>query len=281
MNLLIALTLLTVQETTPNKRDPNLPTACEIRAYYLDKDGRPAEAKDVKASVVFESPDGKNRSYPMTWTPAKEGEKVPAVRYYNINGTDYRFAVCANYTDASTPGGTSHYDKPFLKDLPVPIEPDRKVDPEERKDNPLSKSGYYRAYLNKHEIDEIAAGPYTDVSVIFTIRGDQRKTKVFNCREGVVVAPTARVTDDLKVLEKQVEAGEWDKAKTTVTRVRESCDAMPSSPSDNRAKEDCVAISKDLESAVKSEKKDKALKEIQKLKAKCEACDANPSEKKK
>lgn len=281
MNLLIAMTLLAAQEAQPNKRDPNMPTACEIRAYYLDKDGRPSEAKDVKASVVFESPDGKTRAYPMTWTPAKEGDKLPACRQYLINGTDYRFAVCATYSDASTPGGTSHYDKPFLKDLPVPIEPDRKADAEERKDNPLAGSGYFRAFLNKQEIDHIADGPYTDVSVIFTIRGDQRKTKVFNCHQGVAVAPTARVTDDLKVLEKQIQAGEWDKAKATMAGIRQNVDAIPSSGADNRMKDDCTAACKDLDAAVSAEKKDKALKELHRLMGKCESCDVNPSEKKK
>lgn len=279
MNLLIALTLLAAQEGQPNKRDPSLPTACEIRAYYLDKDGHPTEAKDIKANVVFESPEGKTRSYPMTWTTAREDEKVPACRFYRVNGTDYRFGVCATYSDASTPGGTSHYDKPFLRDLNVPIEPETQRDPEKR--DPLAGQGYFRTYLNKHEIDEIADGPYTDVSVIFNIRGDNRKTKCFSCRQGVAVAPTTRVTDDLKVLEKQVEAGEWDKAKTTVTQVRQNCDAIPSSASDNRMKDDCVSICKDLESAVNAEKKDKALKEIHKLQGKCQACDENPSEKKK
>lgn len=279
MNLLIALTLLTAQDGQPNKRDPNLPTACEIRAYYLDKDGHPAEAKDVKANVVFESPEGKTRSYPMTWTLPKEEEKVPGCRRYAVNGTDYRFAVCATYSDASVPGGTTHYDKPFLKDLPVPIQPEAAT--EEQKNDPLAKSGYYRTYLSKHEIEEIADGPYTDVSVIFTIRGDQRKTKCFSCREGVAVAPAARVSDDLKKLEKQVEAGEWDKAKTTVVAVRQNVDALPSCPGDANAKNDCVSCCKDLESAVKAEKKDKALKEIHKLQSKCDVCDADPSEKKK
>lgn len=280
MNLLIALTLLTVQEQTPNKRDPHLPTAAEIRAYYLDKDGRPAEAKDVKASLVFESPEGKTRAYPMTWTAAKEDEKIPAYRQYGINGTDYRFAVCATYTDASVPGGTTHYDKPFLRDLPVPVEPERKVDVDEPKEPPFAKSGYFRTYLNKHEIDAIADGPYTDVSVLFTIRGDQRKTKCFSCREGVMTS-SSKVSDDLKTLEKQIEAGEWDKAKVTMSRVKQNVDAMPASPADNRVKDDCATCCKELESAVNAEKKDKALKELHKLQLKCESCDANPSEKKK
>jgi len=123
--------LVQAQET---RKPATLPTACEIRAYYLDKDGKPADTSDVKATLVFETKDGKStRTYPMTLTTAdKEKPAVPRCRFLTINGSPYRMAVGAFCTDASIPGGNTHYDKPFLRSLPVIIEPEPKEDPDKR-----------------------------------------------------------------------------------------------------------------------------------------------------
>src|SRR5580765_2194524 len=108
------------QET---KKAPDLPTACEIRAYYLDKDGKPADPSDVKAALIFETKEGKTRTYPMTLTePDKDKPEVPRCRHLVIDGTSYKTAVGAFCTDASAPGGHTHLGKTFLRPLPVVAE---------------------------------------------------------------------------------------------------------------------------------------------------------------
>jgi len=271
-----------------DRNDPDKsPTACEIRAYYLDKDGKPSDTKDVKASVIFESADGrKSRSYPMTLVkPAEGAGKAPTARHFRLEGTDYRLAVATLCTDATPPGGTPNTGKPFLKPLPVPIEPEARGDVESR-DAALAGASYFKATLNQNEIQAIDKGGYSDGYVVFTVYDKERKTKCFSCGEGVSAAdPTcARVAADLKTLETQVQAGEMDKAKVTMARVRESVATMPATAGTEKARQDCAACCKDLDQAISSGDKEKALKEIKKLEARCQACatpppDATPGKK--
>jgi hypothetical protein len=264
MMILFALALLAAQQTDA------LPSAVEIRAYYLDKDYHACDTRDVKAGVVFEAPNGKMRAYDMTLTEPKDtGEKPPVCRYYDVTGTDYHFAVVAAYSDA-TPGGNTHYDKPWLKDLPQVIEPETKADPEKR-DQALVRCWYFKIQLGRHDIEEIAKGPYTDVSIVFKIRGDARKSKAYSCN-----VKTPALQGDLKAVEGHIQAGEWDKAKSGVVRIKESLNAFPAA-----AKAECVSCCNDLEKAISAENKDKALKEIHALQSKCEGCDEAPSEPKK
>ncbi|HZE96808.1 MAG TPA: hypothetical protein VE981_07265 [Planctomycetota bacterium] len=287
MNRLIALCLLAAlpasvpaQEKKDKESVQPLPTACEIRAYFLDKDDKACDATDVKATVVFDSSDGKTRSYPMAYTRPKEGrEAAPDCRYFAVEKTDYHFGVYATCTDSSVPGGNTHYDKPFLKPLAVPLEPDPKSEPDKRS-AALASCGYYRAYLNQQDIKDLAAGQYSDVSIVWTIRSENRKTKCYSCSSGSIEAPCNRISDDLRTLEKQVQADEMDQAKETLARIRTDVDALPAAAGNEKAKADCSACFKDLETAINAGKKDKALKEIHKLQAKCEACEANPSESK-
>jgi len=271
-----------------DRNDPDkAATACEIRAYYLDKDDKPCDAKDVKASVLFETPDGrKSRSYPMTLVkPSEAAGKAPVARHFRLEGTDYRFAVATLCTDATPPGGNTHIDKPFLKPLPVVIEPEARGEGAPR-DAALANAPYFKAYLNQNEIQALQKGEYSDVYVVFTVYDKERKTKCFDCGEvGSADPACARVAADLKTLETQVQAGEMDKAKVTMARVREAVASMPATAGTEKARQDCAACCKELDHAIGSGDKEKALKEIKKLEARCQACmapppDATPEKKK-
>jgi hypothetical protein len=264
------------QERKP--ADSKLPTACEIRAYYLDKDGKPTAASDVKAALIFETKDGKTKSYPMTWTEAKEKDtEAPICRHFPIEGTTYRMAVGTFCTHASAPGGNSAYDKPFLKPIDVPITPEPNIDPDKR-DKALTGAGYFRAYLNEQTISELAEVPYTDASIQFTIRGEGKKTRCFTCEGGVPTSPCARVHEDLNVLERQLQANELENAKVTMARIRSNVIAVPETKTNEAARKDTAACCKELDSAVMSGKTGKALAELQKLREKCDKC-YEPSEK--
>ena len=256
--------------------DSKLPSACEIRAYYLDKDGKPSDPSDVKATLIFETKDGKTRSYPMTWTPAKDKDAdAPPCRYYPVEGTAYRMAVGAFCTDASAPGGNAAYDKTFLKPLPVLIEADPKVDPDKR-DKALTGAGYFRAYLNEQVITELGDVPYTDGFIQFNIRGEGKKIRCFTCEGGVPVSPCGRVSDDLTVLERQLQANELENAKVTMARIRGHVGTIPETKTS--ARKDTMECCKNLDAAVQEGKVGKALTELQKMREKCDKC-SEPSEK--
>jgi len=268
--LLCAASSLGLAQDRP---DPEkVATACEIRAYYLDKDDKPCEAKDVKASVIFETADGrKSRSYPMTLVkPAQPVGKSPSTRRFRLEGTDYRFAVATLCTDALPPGGNSFINKPFLKPLPV-------VQPEGQSEPALDGASYFKATLSQNEIQALQKGDYSDVYVVFTVYDKERKTKCFNCGESMSVDPAcARIAADLKTLETQVEAGENDKAKVTMARVREAVATLPATAGTEKARQDCASCCKELDQAIGSGDKEKSLKEIRKLEARCQACMAPP-----
>jgi hypothetical protein len=277
--LLCAASSLALAQDRP---DPEkAATACEIRAYYLDKDDKPCDAKDVKASVIFETADGKkSRSYPMMLVkPAQAVGKSPNARHFRLEGTDYRFAVATLCTDATPPGGNTHIGKPFLKPLPIVVEP------EGQKDSALDGAPYFKANLNQNEIQALQKGDYSDVYVVFTVYDKERKTKCFTCGESTSADPAcARIAADLKTLETQVQAGEMDKAKVTMARVREAVAGLPATAGTEKARQDCAACCKELDQAIGSGDKEKALKEIKKLEARCEACmtpppDAAPTKK--
>ena len=285
MNRCIPLLLLAVlatpafaQERKP--ADSKLPTACEIRAYYLDKDGKPADPSDVKAALIFETKAGKTRTVPMTWTEAKDKDvEAPTCRHFPIEGTSYRMAVGTYCTHASAPAGNSAYDKPFLKPLPVTIDPEPKIDPDKR-DKALTGAGYFRAYLNEDTISELAAVPYEDASIQFTIRGEGKKTRCFTCEGGVPTSPCARVHEDLNVLERQLQAGETENAKVTMTRIKTNVIAVPETKTNESARKETAACCKELDEAVQAGKTGKALTELHKLREKCDKC-AEPADKKK
>jgi len=257
-----------------DQKDPEkAATACEIRAYYLDKDNNPCDAKDVKASVIFETADGrKSRSYPMTLVkPSQAVGKSPSARHFRLEGTDYRFAVATLCTDATPPGGNTHIGKPFLKPLPVVIEPQGQNEPA------LDGASYFKATLNQNEIQALQKGEYSDVYVVFTVYDKERKTKCFSCGEDASADPAcARVAADLKTLETQIQAGEMDKAKITMARVRESVAALPATTGTEKARQDCATCCKELDQAIGSGDKEKSLKEIKKLEARCQACMTPP-----
>lgn len=263
-----------------DKKVSGLPTACEIRAYYLDKDGKPVDPSDVKAAVIFETKDGKSKTYPMTLTKPAEKAEVPPARYLNIDGTTYRMAVGTICTDASVPGGNTHYDKPFLKPLPVPIEPDAKPDTEKR-DASLTEASYFRAYLNEQAIQELAATPYTDAFIQFTIRNEVRKTRCFTTSTGVPNAVGAKMGQDLQTLEKQVQANDMSAAKATMARIKDSVSGVPANAANERAHKEASDSCRKLEAAVQAGNRDAALAEIAKLKEHCAKCDdcADPSDK--
>jgi hypothetical protein len=265
-----AATLAVGQET---KKSSNLPSACEIRAYYLDKDGKPADPSDVKAALIFETKDGKTKSYPMTLTaPDKDKPTdVPRCRHLDIDGTSYKMAVGAFCTDASTPGGNTHYGKPFLKPLPAVIEPDPKQEPDKR-DTALSAAPYFKTVLNEQTIADLASVPYTDASVQFTIRGEGRKTRCFTCVNGTPGAPRDRVMEELDTLEKQVQAKDWDGAKGTMIRIHDTMNAFPAGKANESARKDAATCCKDLDAAVQAQNRDKALAEIKRLREKCDKC---------
>ena len=276
--LLLAVLATPVFAQDRKPADSKLPTACEIRAYYLDKDGKPADPSDVKASLIFETKDGKTRSYPMTWTEAKDKDvDAPTVRFFPIQGTPYRMAVGTFCTHASAPTGNSAYDKPFLKPLPVLIEPEPKLDPDKH-DKALMGAGYFRAYLNEATISELADVPYTDASIQFDIRGEGKKTRCFTCEGGVPTSPCARVHEDLDVLERQLQSNELENAKVTMARIRSNVSAVPENKTNEAARKETAACCKELDTAVQSGKTGKALAELQKLREKCDKC-AEPMEK--
>lgn len=276
--LVLAAAPLAQAQDAGKKAD--LPSACEVRAYYLDKDGKPVDASDVKADLLFETKDGKSRTYPMTLTQPKDKAELPAFRHLAIEGSPYRMAVGTVCTHASAPGGTSAYDKPFLKPLPVPVEPEKRGDVDKR-DEVLTKAPYFRAYLNEQAIQDLAAVPYTDASIQFTTRNEVRKTKAFTCAAGVPTTACARVGDELKTLEKQIQAKDMTAAKATMARIREQVASIPSTAANEKARKDTEACCKELDSAVQAGNHEKALIEIRKLKESCEKCDEcmDPSEK--
>lgn len=270
--LLLAALAAPVLAQDRKPADSKLPSACEIRAYYLDKDGKPTDASDVKAALIFETKDGKTRSYPMTWTEPKDKDAdAPVCRYYPLEGTAYRMAVGAFCTDASAPGGNAAYDKPFLKPLPVPIAPEPKVDPDKR-DKALTGAGYFRAYLSEQAISELASVPYTDGSIQFTVRGDKKKIHCFTCEGGVPASPCARVSDDLNVLERQLQDNDLENAKVTMARIRSHVLAIPETKANEAARKDTADCCKNLAAAIEAGKRDKALAEVKKLREQCEKC---------
>jgi hypothetical protein len=258
-------------------KDGNLerPTACEFRAYYLDHDNKPCDTKDVSAAVVFENREGKNQKYPMTLVQSHEKSgKTPACHYFNLAGTDYRFATVVTCSDASVPGGNTHSDKPFLKPLPVIINPEGKTTLEKGEVS-LADCAYFKVYLNKDDIEAIDKANYTDVSVVWTIHKNVIASKCYSCLHGRAMgAPCSRISADLKTLESQVSANEMDQAKVTMARIRENVAALPKSAATEKTHGDCANCCKDLDHAVNAGDKEKSLKEIHKLEAKCEACDS-------
>ncbi len=272
--LLLVVATATAALGQETKKPSNLPSACEIRAYYLDKDGKPADPSDVKAALIFETKEGKTRSYPMTLTaPDKDkATDVPRCRHLDIDGTSYKMAVGAFCTDASTPGGNTHYGKPFLKPLPVVIEPDPKQDPDKR-DTALSTAPYFKTVLNEQMIADLASVPYTDASIQFTIRGEGRKTRCFTCTNGTPGTPRDRVSEELSTLDKQVQSKDWDGAKGTMIRIHDTMDAFPASKANESAKKEAATCCKDLDAAVQAQNRDKALAEIKRLREKCDKCE--------
>lgn len=250
------------------------PTACEIRAYYLDRDNKPSDTKDVSAVVVFENREGKTRKYPMTLVKSTDTSgKTPVVQHFKIEGTDYRFATVVTCTDASEPGGTQS-SKPFIKPLPVIITPEGKDTPD-KGEVALDKASYFKAYLNRQDIEAIDLGKYTDVSIVWTIHKNVVTSKCYTCVNGRPGGgPGSRINADLKTLESQISANEMDQAKVTMARIRESVQALPKSAATEKAREDCASCCKDLDKAVTAGDKEKSLKELRKLQAKCQDCDA-------
>ena len=268
-------------QETPKKKSADLPTACEIRAYYLDKDGKPTDPSDVKAAVIFETKDGKSRTYPMTLTePSKEKADVPPCRFLPVEGTSYRMAVGTICTDASAPGGNAQYDKPFLKPLPVVIEPADRTNPE-KPESAFTKTPYFRAYLNEQAIEELTAVPYTDAFIQFKIRNEVHKTKCFTTVTGVPATASGLVEGDLKLLEKQLQANDMSSAKATMARIKENVGAIPANTANESARKEASACCQKLDAAVQSGDREKALVEIRKLREQCEKCDEcmDPSEK--
>lgn len=281
--LTLSLAVLAVSPVlAQEKKNPDLPTACEIRAYYLDKDGKPADPSDVKAAVIFETKDGKSRTYPMTLTEPKEKAEVPPCRYLPIEGTPYRMAVGSICTDASVPGGNTHYDKPFLKPLPVVIEPADRTAPEQ-KEASLVHTPYFRAYLNEQALQELTAVPYTDASIQFKVRNETHKTKCFTTSNGVPGTVCSRVGDDLKTLEKQLQANDMASAKATMARLKDNVGAIPANTANENARKGAAECCQKLDAAVQAGNREKALAEIQKLREHCEKCDecVDPSDKSK
>ncbi|HVR82963.1 MAG TPA: hypothetical protein VMU54_01545 [Planctomycetota bacterium] len=278
MNRFLSLPLLTVAATlslaqAQDKKSANLPTACEIRAYYLDKEGKPADVSGVKADVLFETQDGRSRTYPMTLIrpdPEKPSD-VPRCRHLTIEGTPYKLAIGAFCTDASAPGGHTHYAKPFLRPLPVVIEPDPKQEPDKR-DAALSNAPYFRIYLNEQTISELASVPYTNASIRFTTRGDVRTVLCFTCSGGTPGTPCDRVSDELSTLERQIQASDLDGARGTMTRIRDAMEEIPATPENETARKEAAICCKDLDSAVQSGNRDTALARIRKLRERCEKC---------
>jgi len=268
------------------KKSSDLPTACEVRAYYLDKDGKPADPSDVKAALIFETKDGKSRTYPMTLTQPKDKQaELPPLRHFSVDGTPYKMAVVAIYSDASVPGGHTHYDKPWLQPLPVVVDPDQKRDVEKRdadKHDPVvADAPYFKTYLNEQAISELASVPYTEASIQFTHRNEIHKTKCFTCTGGVPGSACAMISDDLKLLEKQLQANDMAGAKATMSRIKSGVDAIPSTKDTEAARKDASAATRDLDAAVQSGNREKALTEIARLKEKCQKCDEciDPQEK--
>jgi hypothetical protein len=207
---------------------------------------------------------------------AEAAGKAPTARHFRLEGTDYRFAVATLCTDATPPGGNTHIGKPFLKPLPVVVEPEPREEAAPR-DSALAGASYFKATLNQNEIQAIQKGDYSDVYVVFTVYDKERKTKCFACGEGGAADPTCtRVMADLKTLETQVQAGEMDKAKVTMARVREAVATMPATTGTEKARQACAACCKELDQAIGSGDKATALKEIKKLEARCQACAAPP-----
>jgi len=268
---LAAAGLLVQAQETPKSSD--LPTACEIRAYYLDKDGKPADTSDVKAALIFETKDGKTRTYPMTLTPAdQEKPAVPRCRFLTIEKSPYRMATGAFCTDASVPGGHTHYGKTFLRPLPVHIEPEPKEHPDKR-DAALVGAPYFKAFLNEQAISDLASVPFTDASIQWTVRGEVFKVHSFTCSNGTPGTPCDRVQEELSILERQLEAKDFDGAKGTMTRLHDSLDALPSTKANETSKKEAVVCCKDLDNAVQAGNRDKALTEVRKLREKCDKCE--------
>jgi len=271
--LFLAAAGLLVQAQETPKQSSDLPTACEIRAYYLDKDGKPADTSDVKAALIFETQDGKTRTYPMTLTPAdQEKPAVPRCRFLTIEKSPYRMAAGAFCTDASVPGGHTHYGKTFLRPLPVHIEPEPKENPDKR-DAALVGAPYFKALLNEQAISDLASVPFTDASIQWSVRGDVYKVHCFTCSNGAPGTPCDRVQEELSILERQLQAKDFDGAKGTMTRLHDSLDALPSTKANETAKKEAAVCCKDLDNAVQAGNRDKALAEVRKLREKCDKCE--------
>lgn len=172
-----------------------LPTACELRAYLLDADRKPASLKDTQAWVVFSAEDGKKVRYPMTLVkPAKDADRNMNVAWdvKDIEGTPYKIGLVSACTYKSPPGGNpaTNTSKEFIRPLQVPVRPDDL--PRTDKNDPLPNAPYYRTYLDQDEINDLSKHPYTDVHVVFSINDEKKSTKAWSCADATPVRPDSK-----------------------------------------------------------------------------------------
>lgn len=243
----------------------------EIRVYLLDKDKKPVDLKDVTASLTIEDKTGLKRTLPLQLVTPKAGEASPAGpegQLREVEGGQFWAKMFVMKPDA-------------VEKKPGERRPGQKGDDlygDDKKRAPKAQEltgPYFKAELTKEEwTAEFTA------DVVFRIKGETKTARGFSFpfpEAGNGDAAADHVRNDLKALEGQLRAGDYDKAKASVEHLIECVQQVTPErqPGDaaevEKKKQDCMDACRELKAAMDTGKKDTIDSAFSKCRTACEA----------
>lgn len=177
---MLLLALLLIPLLVPPPGEPQEP--CEVRAYVLDKDLRPANPNGIHAVLITDDRGGCEKVVPMTVVGcARPDTRAPgcSLRSRAVEGTPYTVALCAVGKDGR---------------LRSPKAPSREDAADDERTTVDFEVPYFRAEMP----DDHLCGPGCRITIRLTVGGTTWSTRSFPCAaNGTRRAPTCCLHHEL------------------------------------------------------------------------------------